>query len=142
VDIDPVQEERIMTDQEARDLVTNVLSKLLDPALPAEAVTAHFAPEYEQIVDGKRLDRSAFVEHIRALKSVLSGGEASIEAVVAGPGTIATRHLVTARKRSGEVVRMEVHAFFEVNGGLITRTRELTHMVEGTSADRDLGART
>jgi len=105
-------------------------------------VLSHFAPEYVQIVDGEHLDRATFSEHVRALRSAVVAGEVAFDALVSGPGLIATRHLVTARKRDGSVARLEVHAFFDVQAGLVTRTRELTHLLEGAPADRDLGSRT
>jgi hypothetical protein len=131
-----------MTDQEARDFLTRVFGTLFDPAASAEDVAAFFAPDYVQIADGKRLDRAHFIDHVRVLKGALESGAVTLEKVIASGSTVATRHAVNARKKNGATVRFKVHAFFEIEGGLIQHTDELTHVVEGGAEDRDLGSRT
>ncbi len=131
-----------MTEAEARAYLGRVFAALFDPAVPAETVGEFFTPDYVQIADGKRLDHAGFVAHARALKGVLAGGSAVLEKVVASGDTVATLHRVEARKKSGETVRAQVHAFFEFANGRIRRTDELTHLIEGVAADRDLGSRT
>jgi len=130
-----------MTDQEARDFLTRVFAALCDPAVSAEALAAFFAPDYVQRADGKELDRAAFIDHARILKATLRSASITLEKVVASGATVATRHLVHAQKKSGEELRFEVHAFFEIENGLIKRTVELTHIVQGEPEDRDLGSR-
>lgn len=130
-----------MTGEEARLFLTKVFAALMDPEVSAEEVGRYFAPEYVQIADSQRLDHAEFVAHARELKRVLAGGAVTLEAVVAEGSTVASRHLVEARKTSGERVRMKVFAFFEIEGGLIRRAEEVTHMVEGAAEDRDLGSR-
>jgi len=131
-----------MTDREAREFLTRVFGTLFDRAASAEAVAAFFAPDYVQIADGKRLDRAHFVDHVRVLKRALESGAVALEKVVASGSIVATRHVVSARKKDGTSVRFTVHAFFEIEGGSIRRTEELTHMLEGGAEDRDLGSRT
>jgi len=131
-----------MTENEARDLLARVFRTLFDPAAGAEAVGAFFTSDYVQVADGRQLDRAAFLDHVRVLKAALQGGSATLEKVVAGGDTIASLHRITARKQTGETIRMTVHAFFEIEHGLIRRTEELSHLTEGGDADRDLGSRT
>jgi len=131
-----------MTDPQARDLLSRVFQTLFDPAAGADAVGAFFAPGYVQIADGKELDRAAFIDHVRVLKAALQSGAATLDKVIASGSTIASLHRITAHRKTGEMVRMTVHAFFEIEHGLIRRTEELSHLVEGSDADRDLGSRT
>jgi len=131
-----------MTDQEARDFLSQVFQALFDPSVTAEAVGAFFAPDYVQIADGKELDRAGFIDHVRVLKNTLRSGSVTLEKVIASGSTIASLHVATGLKKSGATVQMKVHAFFEIENGLIRRTEELTHMVTGLAEDRDLGSRT
>lgn len=131
-----------MTKEQARAFLTEVFEALMRPDVAAEELGRYFATDYVQIADGKRLDRAAFVDHARELKRVLAGGTVTLETVLADGSTVATRHQVDARKKSGERVRMKVFAFFEIEDGLIRRTEEVTQMLEGAAEDRDLGSRT
>jgi ketosteroid isomerase-like protein len=131
-----------MNDQEARDFLSRVFQALFDPTVTAEAVGAFFAPDYVQIADGKEIDRAGFIDHVRVLKNTLRSGSVTLEKVVASGSAVATLHVAAGQKQSGESVRMKVHAFFEIEDGLIRRTEELTHMVMGHAEDRDLGSRT
>lgn len=131
-----------MTDQEARDFLSRVFQSLFDPTVTAEEVGAFFAPDYVQIADGKEIDRAGFIDHVRVLKNTLQSASVALEKVVASGSTVASLHVATGRKQSGETVQMKVHAFFEIENGLIRRTEELTHMVAGHAEDRDLGSRT
>jgi ketosteroid isomerase-like protein len=131
-----------MTEQEARDFLARVFQVLLDPAATAEEVGTFFTPDYVQNADGKVLHRPAFIDHVRVLKAALQNGTATLEKVIVGGATIATLHRIDAHKRTGETVQVKVHAFFEIEHGLIRRTEELTHLLAGAEADRDLGSRT
>ena len=63
-----------MTEQEARTLLTRTFQALGDPAVTAEEVGTFFTQDYVQIADGKKLDRAAFIDHVRVLKNTLDGG--------------------------------------------------------------------
>ena len=131
-----------MTDQQARALLSRLFRALFDPAATAEEVGAFFTADYVQTADGKELDRAAFIDHVRVLKATLREGSVTLEKVVGGGATIASLHHVSARKKNGETIEMKVHAFFDIEHGLVRRTEELTHMTVGGEADRDLGSRT
>ena len=131
-----------MTDQEARDFLTGVFHTLFDPTARAEDVGAFFAENYQQIADGKTLDRAAFLDHVRVLKGIVEHGSVALVKVVASGSTVATMHITSARKSTGEDVKFLVHAFFEIENGLIQSTNELTHILHGSDEDRDLGSRT
>lgn len=131
-----------MTGSEACDFLRRLFQQLFDPSVPAEEVGRYFAPDYVQVVDGKKLDHTGVVNHARALKDVFAIASVTLEKVVADGATIASMHTVRAQKKSGERVEVKVFAFFEVENGLVRRTGELTHVVHGEAHDRDLGSRT
>ena len=131
-----------MTDQQARALLSRVFHALFDPAATAEEVGTRFSLDYRQIADGREIDRAGFIDHVRLLKDVVQSGSVTLETVIASGPTIASLHVVNVRKKTGEAVQMKVHAFFEIEHGLIRRTEELTHMMVGGQTDRDLGSRT
>ena len=131
-----------MTRDDARTFLQGVFDRFFDPAASAEAVGEFFSPDYVQEVDGKRLDYSAFLDHVRLLKRTLDRATVTFENVVVDGSTIADIHVVDARKKNGERLRVKVLAFYTIEDGKIRRLEELTHQLEGRAEDRDLGSRT
>jgi len=131
-----------MTRDEARRFLEDMFDRLFDPAASAEAVGAFFAPDYVQEVDGKRLDYSAFLDHVRLLKRTLERATVTFEQLLVDGSTIADIHVVDAHKKNGERLRVKVLAFYTIEDGKIRRLEELTHQLEGRPEDADLGSRT
>jgi hypothetical protein len=71
----------------------------------------------------------------------LRSASATIETLVVDGPTIADIHLVEAEKTDRARLLTEVFAFFFVEDGKIARVNELTRLVQGGAADRDLGSR-
>jgi ketosteroid isomerase-like protein len=130
-----------MTTEEARRFLQHVFDRLFDPAASAEEVGAFFSADYVQDVDGRRLDRGEFMSHVRMLKSTLDSASVTFKQVAADGHTIADIHVVEARKKSGERVRVKVMAFYTLENGKIRSIEELTYLLEGRAEDRDLGFR-
>ena len=131
-----------LSKNEARTLIENAVTSLLDPQQDAAALSRYFAPDYVQDVDGKRLDYGGFIDHARVLKTHLRGGTATIESLIVDGDTIADIHIIDAEKIDGSRIRMKVIAFFIVRDGKIVRVDELTHLLDGDEKDRDMGSRT
>ena len=127
---------------EARALIEGALATLLDPQQDVGKLSCYFAPDYVQDVDGKRLDYAGFIDHARVLKACLRGGGVTIETLIVDGNTIADIHVIEAEKTNGDSFRSKVIAFFTVRDGKIVRVDELTHLLRGADADRDLGSRT
>jgi hypothetical protein len=49
---------------------------------------------------------------------------------------------VEATKANGETIRVKVIALYTLEKGKIVRVDELTHLLKGAEADRDIGFRT
>jgi len=131
-----------LSEDQARVLIEGAIASLLDPQQDADHLTRYFAPDYTQEVDGKRLTFAGFIDHARALKASLRCGHATIERLVVSGDTIADIHVVEADKKNGDAIRVKVIAFFTVRDGKIVGVDELTHLLDGSDADRDMGSRT
>jgi ketosteroid isomerase-like protein len=116
--------------EEAAALLNGAFACLLDPREDAGNLDRYFSPSYVQDVDGEHMDYTHFLDHARTLK-----------ALVVDSSTIADIHLIEAEKADGGRLSTKVFAFFFVEDGRIGRVRELTRLVRGDAADRDLGSR-
>jgi ketosteroid isomerase-like protein len=114
---------------------------LLDPREPAASLDRYFSPSYVQEVDGARMDYGHFLDHAQTLKAALRSASARVDTLVVDGSTIADIHLVEAEKTDGGRLATRVFAFFVVEDGKIVGVNELTRLVHGDAADRDLGSR-
>ncbi|HUB10593.1 MAG TPA: nuclear transport factor 2 family protein [Acetobacteraceae bacterium] len=131
-----------LSNEEARALIEGALASLLDPQQDTNQFVRYFASDYVQEVDGKTLTFAGFIDHARMLKASLRRGCATIERLVVSGDTIADIHVVKAEKMNGDAIRVKVIAFFTVRDGKIIAVDELTHLLDGSDADRDMGSRT
>lgn len=111
------------------------------PGLDQGAVSRHFDPEYVQSVDGRTLTHGDFIEHLRALKREVRRTVITVEHLVAEGDAVCSVHTVAAEKHDGGSVEGRVIAYWRFDAGRIARCEELTHMISGSPADRNLGSR-
>ncbi|KOU39629.1 nuclear transport factor 2 family protein [Streptomyces sp. WM6378] len=106
-----------------------------------EAADRHFAPEYRQRTDGSWADRAEFLDHIAHLRTVVAEGSVEVHDELCEGLRYADRHTVRVTKKDGSTVRTEVYVFAEfAPDGRFRRIEEVTLMLEGSDADRNLGS--
>ncbi|MFD7099833.1 nuclear transport factor 2 family protein [Streptomyces xanthophaeus] len=106
-----------------------------------EAADRHFAPDYRQRTNGNWDDRDEFLKHIAHLRSVVAEGSVEVHDELYDGLRYADRHTVRVTKKDGSTVRTEVYLFGELApDGRFRRIEEVTLMLEGADADRDLGS--
>jgi hypothetical protein len=106
-----------------------------------EAIANYFAPDYQQVSDGKTIDYGGFVAHIEALHSQqLSFKPFIFHEIIHEGNKIVTRHTSEITKPSGELLKAEVLAIFEVRDAKISRCWELSHIIGGNSQDQQLAS--
>lgn len=123
------------------DMRTALTDLLLSPDITVEeAVDRHFAPHYRQRTNGEWDDRAGFVEHISHLRTVVAGGSVEVHDELYDGTKYADRHTVQIAKKDGSTVVMEVHAIGDLApDGRFSRIEEVTLMLHGSDADREIG---
>ncbi len=100
----------------------------------------YFSPQYRQRTDGEWLSRSEFLEHAAHLRSLLVEASVVIHQALRDGNQISSRHTVRATKQDGGQVESDVYLFGELDDqDRFLYIDELTRMVAGGEADRDLG---
>lgn len=115
---------------------------LFNAELPLdEAIDRHFAPDYRQRTDGSWADRTEFAEHIAHLRTVVAEGSVEVHEELYSGTNYADRHTVRVTKKDGSTVSTEVYVFADLaEDGRFRRIEEVTLMLEGAEADRNLGS--
>lgn len=101
----------------------------------------YFSKDYIQYVDGKKLNYSDFVTHMKAQKSVMKSIKVTFKHIVAEGDKLATIHIVNGIKKDGSRIEAQVNALFQIKNNKIILCDELTHLIKGEKSDRDLGSR-
>jgi predicted SnoaL-like aldol condensation-catalyzing enzyme len=110
-------------------------------AFDENVIASHFSPRYVQKTDGRTLDFSGFVAHVRELKRTLKNVEITFERLVAEGANVVSIHRAEAEKIAGGRIALRVFALFVIDDGKIVFCEELTHLELGAAEDRDLASR-
>ncbi len=110
-------------------------------AFDESAIARYFSPRYVQKTDGRTLDFSGFVAHVRELKRTLKNVKITFERMVAESTSVVSIHRAEAEKVAGGRIAIRVFALFVVEAGKIVLCDELTHLEQGDAEDRDLASR-
>lgn len=105
-----------------------------------EAIEHHFTPDYQQRTNGNWDDLTRFAAHMSHLRSIVESARVTVLNELVDGQHYAERHLVEIVKRDGDMVTQEIYAFGEIaHDGRFSRIEEMTLMVSGAEADRDIG---
>ncbi len=127
--------------EQARHNIESAMQSLLDPDSDIAALRDFFTEDYVQWVDGVELDMAGFMQHAQQLKSTLLKGEFHILKLMVSGDSAADIHDVIAFKKDGQKVHARVIAFFHFRAGKIYAVEEMTHLLQGSAEDKDLGSR-
>jgi len=105
------------------------------------AIARYFSPQYVQKTDGRTLDFSGFVAHVRELKRALKNVQITFERIVAEGATVVSIHRADAEKITGGWIAIRVFALFVIDEGKIVLCDELTRLEQGAAEDHDLASR-
>jgi predicted SnoaL-like aldol condensation-catalyzing enzyme len=110
-------------------------------AFDESAIDRYFSPRYVQKTDGRTLDFSGFVAHVRELKRTLKNVEITFEHMVAEGANVVSIHRAEAEKVAAGRISVRVFALFVIDEGKIVVCDELTRLEQGAAEDRDLASR-
>jgi hypothetical protein len=97
--------------------------------------------DYIQHVDGKVLNYDEYVAHREALKKTVKSAKIFFNDMIIEGNKVVTRHTAYVTKKDNKKIELQVIAIFEIKDGKIVKCDELTHLIKGERADRDIGSR-
>lgn len=105
-------------------------------------IDRYFSPAYVQHVDGKTLDFTAFSDHIRELKKIVTNLRFTVEHLVAEGDKVMEIHRVEGARRAGGTFAVRLFSLWIIKDGKIVLCDEISRLEQGGAEDRDLGSRT
>ena len=105
-----------------------------------DAIARHFSESYRQRTDGVWSDRAGFADHIAHLRQIVDHVEIRVIDELECDLAYSDRHEAHITKIDGTVVVQEVYLFGTLTqDGLFAEVHEVTHMLSGNDADRNIG---
>lgn len=133
----------IPNSQISREWVGKLFSDLIESKeVSDETISQYVSPNYIQKVDGKTLNFSEYVSHMKSLKASIQSVKITIERCMIQGNAFFTVHTAEAVKKNGDRVVAKVIGYFEVKDGKLIFCDELTKTLVGSKEDEDLGSRT
>ncbi len=131
-----------MTSDETKIFVKEIFKNTIENMDATEETYAqYFSQDYIQHVDGKTLNYTDFVAHMKAQKNVIKSAKVTFKHIITEGDTVATVHIVNGIKKDGGIIEAQVNALFKIKNKKIILCDELTHLIKGEKSDSDLGSR-
>jgi predicted SnoaL-like aldol condensation-catalyzing enzyme len=131
-----------MTSDETKNFVKEIFKNTIENMDATEETYAqYFSQDYIQHVDGKTLNYTDFIAHMKAQKNVIKSAKVTFKHIITEGDTVATVHIVNGIKKDGGAIEAQVNALFKIQNKKVVLCDELTHLIKGEKSDRDLGSR-
>lgn len=98
----------------------------------------YMSSDYVQNADGHTLNYQGFLTHVTGLHSAMKSIHFTFDQIVAEGDVVATHHIAHGMKKDGQPVKTEFFAFFTLKNHKIVRCTEVSRMLIGTAADKNL----
>ena len=98
----------------------------------------YMSPAYSQTADGHTLNYQGFLTHVQGLHNAMKSIHFTFDAIIAEGNMVATHHIANGIEKNGQYVKTEFFAFFTLKNGRIIRCQEVSRLLQGSSADRNL----
>lgn len=124
-----------------KNFIQQVFREVLEnPVFDQALIERYFSKNYIQLVDRQQLNYDQFVLHIRKLKEKVAEQKIEIIHHAENGNIIFTHHIAKSVLKDGSTVRHKVLAEFTIQDGKIIQCDELTLMLEGSLAEKNLGS--
>lgn len=103
--------------------------------------TKYMSPNYIEHIDGKVFNFKQWLHHMNGLKHLMRSYTLTFDEIVAEKNQVATSYVVHATKKDGTKLDIRIIAIFKIKNGKMIYCDELTHVLRGSQADREIGSR-
>ncbi|MEI8632349.1 hypothetical protein P4S72_10765 [Vibrio sp. PP-XX7] len=118
-----------------------ILSDILNRLFTGEIAAATlFSADYQQCTDGNTLNFADFQQHLSYLRQHVSKVQFNVVDVCLHEDRLGERHFVTITHQDQTESRLEVYMFVRFRDQKIESTYEVTRLITGNAADRELAS--
>jgi len=122
--------------EDMKTLAGNLENVFMNPDL----ISSLFTEDYEQVTDGKHMDRTEFEAHVRHVKATVQSLRFTVLDAVRQGDRFADRHTVEITHLDGRKAVIEVYLFALLRDGRFARINERTQVLSGDQATQALAS--
>lgn len=100
--------------------------------------TKYMSEKYVEHINGKIFNFDQWLHHMSGLKAMMKSYELSFDEILVDNDKIATSYIVHATKQDGTELDVRVIAIFKIKDQKMVYCDELTYLLNGPAADKDL----
>lgn len=98
----------------------------------------YISPAYTQTADGHTLNYQGFLTHVQGLHNAMTSIYFTFDQIVSEGDVVATHHIANGVEKNGQHVETEFFAFFTLKNHKIILCQEVSRLIQGSAADRNL----
>lgn len=132
---DEQQQNKVLSNKQ---VVENMFQTFANVKSTPESFSKYISRNYVQNSDGHKLNYNQFLEHVQELHNVMRSIHFKFDQIVSEGNVVATHHIAYGIKKNGNGVKTEFFAFFTIKNHKIIRCAEVSKMIRGSAADKNL----
>lgn len=129
-----------MTPSEAKQFVKDAVNYVLDNMDPNMDYSKYVSKDFVNPIDGNKFNYEQWVAHQKHIKSSLKSMKATFDLMVAEGNHVAAIFRVHLIKKDGSELEVKDMGFFEIKNHKIVYVEELTRLIKGNEADKNIGS--
>lgn len=121
------------------DLMKTIWNALYDPrASVPEIVEKYFHPEYEQCINGVRMNRKEYIHHVQEQKKNMTVEAMDYKHVIEKGNELFALYCPRGKNKDLRPLEAEVVAYFQFEDQQILRIHGQVRLIQGDHADVDM----
>lgn len=125
-----------MTPEESKKWIQEALHYGFD--MNTTDYTKYMSESYIEHIDGKVFNFQQWLHHMSGLKSLMKSFKLKFDEILAEGDQIAASYVVQATKKDGTKLDIRIIAIFKIKNNKMIYCDELTHVLSGPAADKNL----
>jgi hypothetical protein len=102
--------------------------------------TKYMSTNYIEHIDGKTFNFKQWLHHMNGLKAMMKSYTLTFDEIVAEGDQIATSYVVHATKKDNSKLAIRINAIFKIKNHKMIYCNELTHLLKGSEAEKDIAS--
>jgi hypothetical protein len=129
-----------MSPKEAKQFVKHAVNYALENMDPNMDYSKYVSKDFINLIDGNKFDYEQWVVHQKHIKSSLKSMKATFDSMVAESNHVAAIFRVHLIKKDGSELEVKDMGFFKIKNHKIVYVEELTRLIKGNEADKNIGS--
>jgi len=129
-----------MTPDQAKALIKNAVIYALENKDPNMDYSKYVSKDFINPIDGNTFNYDQWVAHQKHIKNLVKSMIPTFDLMIAEGNQVAAIYRIALVKNDGTSLEVNDLAFFKIKDGKIYYCEELTRLIQGDQADKNIGS--